>query len=145
MKYIKVERYSEYKFIPQYQSNHLKNFEYLFTESCKEDNKTLPEFLKHEVMKIQEQHRQFYLNHKEDLQKGVWVFYEGKKDRQSLNHLKKLVPCWTAELPEDIEVYDVNLTKVLLLKDFECTIFGCYVPERSLKDIRNVKRKINKK
>ena len=54
----------------------------------------------------------------------------GHKNNQSLNHLKELVPAWTAELPEDTICYDVNWEEQIVLSDDIVKIFGCYIPAR---------------
>ena len=37
-----------------------------------------------------------------------YVFIDGYKNNQSLNHLKRKVPCWKAEISDNTVVYDVN-------------------------------------
>jgi len=41
----------------------------------------------------------------------------GYKSNQSLNHLKKKVPCWEDEVSDDIECYDCNWEKLITISD----------------------------
>lgn len=142
---ITVERYSKNAFDVQYQSHHLSeinNFildrnEFIkrFVDTC--DNQYITKIL----LEQYDKYHDFYVQNYKDFERGIWVFIEGYKNNQSLNHLKEKVPCFLAELPDDTEVYDVNLQEKILLSDSLCTCFGCYVPERSLANIQNIRRK----
>lgn len=57
------------------------------------------------------------INTKEDLQEGLWFFVDSYKNNQSLNHLKHKVPCYEAEIPDNIMVYDCNLEKIVIITD----------------------------
>ena len=110
---ITVERYSKTAFEPQYQSHHLleinhllldkNDFIELFINVC--DN----QFINKVLLDQYDKYHDFYVENYKDFEKGIWVFIEGHKNNQSLNHLKTKVPCFLAELPDDTEVYDVNL------------------------------------
>ena len=142
---ITVERYSKNAFDVQYQSHHLLEINHLlldkndfierFINVC--DN----QFINKVLLEQYDKYHDFYVENYKDFEKGIWVFIEGYKNNQSLNHLKTKVPCFLAELPDDTEVYDVNLQEKILLSDSLCTCFGCYVPERSLANIQNIRRK----
>ena len=140
---MKVIRYSVDGFKVQYQSNHMKSHVLYHLKHF--DLNVFPEHLRWEIKKIHDRLYPFYKENFNDFRRGIWVFIDGYKDNQSLNHLKKKVPCYEAELPDDIIVYDVNWTKQMKLSDPECKIFGCYVPERSLVNLKNVKRRKNEK
>lgn len=130
---MKVERYSLTGFKTQYQSYHMNRVMFELNED--EYQKVFITFPEHLKRYIEEQHKKnviFFKENYKDLEKGIWVFIDGYKNNQSLNHLKKKVPCWTADLADDTEVYDVNWTKKMKLNDVECTFFGCYIPEREL-------------
>lgn len=135
---MKVERYSLYGFKPQVQTHHLKMnvWFHLCEFDAVMENYALNEFL------IQEHERlyNFYKENYQDFTEGVWVFKEGCKGNQALNHLKRRVPKWTADLPDNIEVYDCNWTKKTTLSEYQPLSFGCYVPKRCLKDIKNIEK-----
>ena len=40
------------------------------------------------------------------------IFIDDHKNNQSLNHLKHRVPCYEAEISDNIMVYDCNLEKI---------------------------------
>lgn len=133
---MKVERYSLYGFKPQVQTYHLKQcvwFHLCEFENAME-NYALTEFL----MKEHERLYNFYKENYQDFTEGVWIFKEGYKGNQALNHLKQKVPKWIAELPDDIDVYDCNWSKKTRLDEYQPLSFGCYVPKRCLKDIKNI-------
>lgn len=135
---MKVIRYSKSGFEPQKQSHHMNHILYHINGFSIHD---YPVFMQREIMESHNRLLEFYKEAYHDLEEGVWVFIDGHKNRQALNHLKEKVPCWEAELPDDTPVYDVNWTKHLLLSDPECTCFGCYVPAGSLQHIKNIKRR----
>jgi len=139
---VKIIRFSTEGFKPQKQTHHLEHIDYHMNRFNIND---FPEFLRYEIMKSHEKKLAFYKEHLEDFQEGVWFFLDGHKDNQSLNHLKKLVPCWEAEIDEDVLVYDANWEKVVPLSDSIVEAFGCYCPKRYLNKIHNVKRRKKKK
>lgn len=131
-----IIRFSKEAFKPQFQSHHLKNFEYAF-------NYVLNDFPKHmhyELERMFKEKREFYTEHKSDLEYGVWCFISGYKNNQSLNHLNTLVPCYSAYIPDNVEGYSVNLDKVLKISDPLCKVFGVYLPKRSLVELTDIKR-----
>jgi len=138
---IKVERYSISGFKTQKQIHHLQNFVYPHMYEWKEFYKEYPVLYRHLLLERHKKLLPFYKENFEDFTEGLWVFIAGHKNRQSLNHLKHKVPCWTAELPDDTIVYDVNWEEQLSLSDPINECFGCYVPKRSLKQIQNIERK----
>lgn len=138
---IKVIRYSKNGFKPQKQTNHMQDVYYHLNGGFDKDFNDFPEHLKYEIEKKHNQLVPFYKKHIENLQEGIWVFIDGYKNNQSLNHLKELVPCWEAGLPEETLVYDVNWEYTLKLKDEEVKLFGCYIPKKELKHLQNIKRR----
>lgn len=132
---MKIIRYSLYGFKPQYQSHHINDY---YKEI---DYSKIPEPMRYNIRKIQQKEFIFFREHKSDLRKGVWVFIDGYKDNQSLNHLKQKVPCWEAEIPDDTDCYDTNWEKMFKISDPEAKIFGVFIPERELNKITNIKRR----
>ena len=134
-----IIRYSVAAFEPQEQTHHAKHIQYhLSGELNLED---YPEFMRHEIQCIHEQKVAFYKDYLEDFKRGIWCFVDGYKSNQSLNHLKKKVPCWEAEVPDDVECYGCNWEKLITISDSVVQWGGCYIPEREMCKIRNVKRR----
>lgn len=139
---IKVLRYSVDGFLPQHQTYHLKHINYLFRSFNLGD---FPESAREEMKKLREKQCNFYSQHLQDFQDGIWCFVLGYKDNQSLNHLKHKVPAWTAELPDDTICYSVNWDIQFKLSDDKAKIFGVYIPKRELINIKNIQRyRLNK-
>lgn len=134
---MKIIRYSVAAFKPQEQTHHAKHIQYhLAGEFNLED---YPEFLRYEIRRIHEQKAVFYKQHLEDFNRGIWYFVDGYKSNQTLNHLKKKVPCWEAEVTDDIECYDCNCEKITTISDSAVLWGGCYIPEREMWKIINVR------
>ena len=138
---MKVERYSVSGFKPQKQLRHLQDFVYPHMYHWKEFYEQYPKQARHLLVKRHKELLSLYKSNFNDFTEGVWVFIAGYKNNQSLNHLKYKVPCWTAELPDDTEVYSVNWDKKMKLNDWECKTFGCYVPKRSLGKLTDIERR----
>ncbi len=136
---MKVIRYSQAAFEPQELTHHAKHIKYhLYGEFNLED---YPESLRDEIQCIHEQKAAFYKEHLEDFKCGIWRFVDGHKSNQSLNHLKKKVPCWETEVPDDIQCYDCNWDKLITISDPIVLWGGCYIPKREMWKIRNVRRR----
>lgn len=135
---MKVIRYSIYGFKPQEQVHHMENVNY---HLYRFDINDYPEHLQWVIQKAHEKHVEFYSQHLDDLKRGIWCFIDGHKDNLSLNHLKRKVPCWEAELPDDVECYDCNWEKLVVITDPIVLYGGCYIPERELYKLNNVKRR----
>jgi len=136
---MKIIRYSVAAFKSQEQTHHAKHIRYhLSGEFNIED---YPEFLRYEIQRIHEKKASFYKQHLEDFKRGIWCFVDGYKSNQALNHLKKKVPCWEAEISDDIECYDCNWEKLITIYDPAVQWGGCYIPEREMWKIRNVRRR----
>lgn len=131
---MKIIRYSITGFIPQKQTHHIC----IFKTWLKINPKDYPG-MEYTMQQLKQQHTFFYNQHKEDLQEGLWFFIDGYKNNQSLNHLKYKVPCYEAEVPDDIMVYDCNLEKVIPLTDPLVYWAGCYIPKRLCNQITNIK------
>ena len=132
---MKIIRYSSQAFTPQKQTYHLKKFSFWFTLNPKDY------FEADAIQQLKQQHTNFYNQHKKDLQEGLWVFIDGHKNNQSLNHLKHKVPCYEAEIPDNIMVYDCNLEKIILITDQSVYWAGSYIPKRLCKQITNIKKR----
>lgn len=134
---MKIIRYSPTAFTPQKQTHHIKSFESWINLNPKD-------YLEHQyqMQRLKEQKALFYNQHKKDLQEGIWVFIDGHKNNQSLNHLKHKVPCYEAEIPDNIMVYNCNLEKIIPITDQLVYWAGCYIPKRLCSQITNVKRRI---
>lgn len=68
---------------------------------------------------------------------------DGYKNNQSLNHLKRTVPCWKAEIEDNAIVYnaivyDTNWEKIITLDDPLIKLGGCYLPEREKYKTHNI-------
>ena len=136
---MKIIRYSTTGFHPQEQSHHAEHIRYHLSGEFKLED--YPEFMRREIKQIHEQKVKFYLEHLEDFTKGIWCFIDGYKSNQALNHLKRKVPCWEAEIPDDTECYDCNWEKLITISDSIVLWGGCYIPEREMWKIRNVRRR----
>ena len=137
---MKIIRYSSTAFTPQKQTYHIKKF-----ESWKNLNPKDYHEMAYTMQKLKQQHTLFYNQHRADLQEGLWFFIDGYKNNQSLNHLKHKVPCYEAEIPDNIMVYDCNLEKIIPITDQLVQWAGCYIPKRLCNQITNIRRRINKK
>ena len=136
---MKIIRYSAAAFKPQEQTHHAEYIKYhLSGEFNLED---YPEFMRWQIQRIHEQKAAFYKEHLEVFKRGIWCFVDGHKSNQSLNHLKKKVPCWEAEVSDDIECYDCNWGKLITISDPDVLWGGCYIPERELWKIKNIRRR----
>lgn len=136
---MKIIRYSVTAFEPQEQTHLAKNIQNHLSGGFNIED--YPEFMRWQIQRIHEQKVAFYKEHLEDLKRGIWCFVDGHKSNQSLNHLKHKVPCWEAELSDDIECYDCNWEKLITISDPDVLWGGCYIPEREMWKIRNVRRK----
>ena len=134
---MKIIRYSPTAFTPQKQTHHIQQFEYWMSL----DPKDYPKHLQYLMQKLKEEKILFYNQHKEDLQEGLWFFIDGNKNNQSLNHLKYRVPCYEAEIPDDIMIYDCNLEKIIPLTNSLVYWAGCYIPKKLCNQITNIKRR----
>lgn len=133
---MKIIRYSSTAFIPRKQTHHIEKFEFWQNFNPKDYPET--EYI---MQQLKNQHTLFYNQHKKDLQEGLWLFIDGHKDNQSLNHLKHKVPCYEAEIPDNIMVYDCNLEKIIPITDPLVKWSGCYIPKRLCSQITNIKRR----
>lgn len=137
---MQIIRYSPTAFTPQKQTHHIQQVEYWMSLDPKDYSK----HLQYSMQQLREQKILFYNQHKEDLQEGLWFFIDGHKNNQSLNHLKHRVPCYEAEIPDNIMVYDCNLEKIIPITDPLVYLAGCYIPKRLCGQITNVKRRIKR-
>lgn len=136
---MKIIRYSVAAFEPQEQTHHAKHIQYHLSDEFNIED--YPEFMRWQIQKIHEQKVAFYTEHLDDLKCGIWCFVDGYKSNQSLNHLKYKVPCWEAEVPNDIECYDCNWEKLTTISD-PCVLWGgCYIPKREMWKIKSIKRR----
>lgn len=134
---MKVIRYSKTGFKAQNQVHHLKHMNYLINHFSLND---YPDFLQTFISESRQQKINFFKENEQDFQKGIWVFIDGYKNNQSLNHLREKVPCWQAEIPDDTICYSVNWDKKILISDSIAKGFGVYIPEKELSQIKNIKR-----
>ena len=138
----RIIRYSTQGFKPQYQSHHLKHIDYHINNFNIND---FPEHLRYIIQHNHEAHLQFYKENYKDFQYGIWFFIDGHKNNQSLNHLKNKVPCWEAEIENDVLLYDVNLEYQTTLSDPFGINCGFYLPVSQIHKIYKIKkRKSNK-
>lgn len=159
---IYLERYSENGFIPQYQSNHLKQNEFLLMD----DNEYkdwlmnnmgyINNYQMNVLLKIKRDKEDFYRAHINDFKYGIWCFIKGKGNNFELNHLyntnKKITDPMNQvkknigfvkeiDIPNFI-CYNCNLDNIGTIIDFKITYngnSGFYVPERSIQYIHEIK------
>lgn len=132
---IKEKQHEDYKIFskwiePQYQSHHLDG--HVDYNLHRFDINLFPEHLKRICLEQNQKLVKFYTENLSDLQYGVWAFIDGHKNNQSLNHLKRKVPMWKAEIPDDTIVYGVNWDKKYLITNVEATACGFYIPQKEL-------------
>lgn len=131
---MKIIRYSFDGFKPQYQSHHLKYVDYHLNEFNLNE---IPTHLQFECLKFHNKIVPFFKENYNDFKYGLWAFIDGFKDNQSLNHIKKRVPCWEAEISNDTIVYHVNWDKKFKITDERCKLFGFYIPKNQLITLKN--------
>lgn len=136
---MKVIRFSTMGFAPQEQTHHMEHINYHLNGGF--DINDYPEFMRYSIMEIHNKKVDFFTKHLDDFKVGIWCFIDGHKDNLSLNHLKHKVPCWEAELPDDVECYDCNWERITTLKDPYILCGGCYIPQRELHKLRNIKKR----
>lgn len=132
-----ILRYSLTGFKPQFQKHHLRNINYYLFNLIEENH---PGYLLDMVLEKRDRLRLFYIDSYEDLSFGIWAFIDGYKNNQSLNHLKRKVPCWKAEISDDAIVYDVNWNKKIRITDEECKLFGFYISANQLNTLKNIRK-----
>lgn len=135
---MKIIRYSVDGFKPQFQVHHIHM--YVNYHLFKFNLEAYPEDLKRFCKESHDVRYKLYRDNFDDFQRGIWVFIDGYKDRQSLNHLNKLVPCWSAEISDDTIGYDCNWEKKIKITDNTCKFGGIYIPENQLYTISNIQR-----
>lgn len=135
--YITIERYSDYGFVPQYQSHHLKNIIPILKtdEDFLKYYQSLTEYQKQMMLSYKHSYEDFFRENIEDFQYGIWAFIKGYKDKQSLNHLKAIPKVNYAMMPKDTIVYDCNWQRKSYLSNYFCRIYGCYIPKSSLTNL----------
>lgn len=138
---MKVIRYSIHGFEPQIQTHHMKSVKFHLEGGYDKEFDNFPPHLQYALMRIHERAVKFYSKHLEDLKCGIWCFIDGHKDNQSLNHLKRKVPCWEAELPEYTECYNCNWDKFTIISDPDVLFGGFYIPKRELHLLSNIKKR----
>lgn len=135
---MKIIRYSNQGYKAQEQTYHIEKLNGCFNNFNIAD---YPEHLKEIIKEINERHFAFYNKHQADLKRGIWCFIDGYKDNLSLNHIKKRVACWEAEVPDDIECYDCNWERLTTISDSIVLCGGCFIPEREIYKIKNIRRR----
>lgn len=135
----KIIRFSPYAFNPQIQTHHMEYIDYCINDFNIND---FPSQQRYILQKTFEKRISFYKEHYNDFKEGIWFFLDGHKNNQSLNHLKHKVPCYEAEIENDVEIYDCNLEYLTTLDDSFVKFAGCYLPKREIHKIHNIKRRI---
>lgn len=138
MKTTKIIRYSISGFKPQLQTVHMENVNYHLYNF---DINGYPEHLKYQIQINHEKCVNFYKKHLEDFKEGIWFFIDGHKNNQSLNHLKRRVPCWEADVENDVLLYDVNWEKIVSITDPFVECAGCYCPKSQIYKIHNIHKR----
>ena len=65
---------------------------------------------------------------------------KGFKPQYQSHHLKHKVPCWEAEIENDVLVYDVNWEYQTTLSDPFGINSGFYLPASQIQKIHNIKK-----
>lgn len=142
---MRVYRYSDTGFEPQDQSHHRACVLLELDEQAFEE--MMERMPAHGISGCRERHERLvplYAEHIEDFESGVWVFTSDNNSRMSLNHLKSIPTKWSAELPDDTIVWNVNLDARTTLVDCPAAdVFGCYVPASSLERLSDVREEYN--
>lgn len=102
--------------------------------------KSAPEHLRLFLIEKREIMFPFYQENYNDFQYDIWAFIEGHKDNMSLNHLKRKVPCWSAEISDDTYGYDCNWKEKINIADWKCWYGGIYIPAHQLSTLTNIQR-----
>jgi hypothetical protein len=136
---MKVIRYSIYGYKPQEQTHHMEHINYHLNGGF--DINDYPEWIRWQIQGIHDKKVKFYTEHFNDFKQGIWCFVDGHKDNLSLNHLHQKVPCWEANVPNDIECYDCNWERLTTISDSIVLCGGCYIPERELWKIQDIRKR----
>ncbi|MDD5151502.1 MAG: hypothetical protein PHC28_13675 [Flavobacterium sp.] len=142
---IKIVRYSNSAFIPQYQKKHLSFAYHDIFDFDEEMEKLRIEYpnIQQNWYILQERNRkqlEFYNIELENLKFGIWAFIDGHENKQSLNHIKGKLPLkWQAEIPKGTTVYNINLERKLKIEDSECELFGFFISSNELYKLKNIK------
>jgi len=140
---MKIIRFSDSGFSPQYQDYHLRSLiwpllNYFYNRDFPLYSKARAIFSSnHQYFK---RLAQFIYENEEDFEYGIWAFIDGHVNNASLNHLNKRVSVWKAEIPDHIYVYDVNLNEKYLITDKRAQFFGFFIPSKELKFVSDVKK-----
>lgn len=137
---MKIIRYSLSGFKPQYQSYHLEHSVKPHLE-LNFDISIYPEYLKAFIQENHEKLFNFYSANYHLLKSGIWAFIDGEKRNQSLNHLSRKVPCWEAEIDDDVLVVGCNWDRIYPITASEAKLWGFFIPEPNMKSIRNIQRR----
>jgi hypothetical protein len=137
---MQIIRYSQNGFIPQFQKYHLQQIDYHLNGGFNLSD--FPIHLQDIILKQHNQHVLFYKENFEDFQYGVWVFIKGWVNEYSLNHIpdKKYPVCWEAKINDNTTVYDINWEEKTTINNKYLIAHGCYIPEKSLSSLRNIKK-----
>lgn len=130
--YIRVSRYSNKGFIPQFQLHHFNQYIFNKFKTRLED---YPETLRETLKEVIDEKIYFYEFSARDLFCGVWIFIAGNEDNYFLNHLKFIPSIHYGWLPENTNVYSFLERKKYILSDLRLLIGGGFVPERELKNL----------
>lgn len=144
---MKIYRYSNDGFKPQFQEHHYKQILLSIDDKWFEEEYLLncPEHLKRISVERHEREKEFYGENLQDFKYGIWVFTSMKHKRRSLNHLDIIPQLWQAEIPDNITAYDVDFQHKYSLSNCPgASLVGCYIPERELDNITNIKKLNNK-
>jgi hypothetical protein len=110
---IKIIRYSNDGFKPQYQKQHIEVF------------------YSHLYFEIE----------LSNLKYGIWCFIDGFEDKQSLNHIKGDLPDkYEAYVPDDLIVYDSSWFRRIKITDDLCKCFGIFIGYDECKLITNIRK-----
>lgn len=136
---MKIIRYSKTGFEVRNQDFHMDR--HVYYHLFKFNLEDYPENKRGEILENHRKLVRLYTENFIDFKKGIWIFIDGFKNDHSLNHLKEKVPCFEADIDESAEGYNVNWEYKLKVSDNIVKLFGCYIPEREISKISNIRRR----
>jgi len=137
MNAMEITRFSNHGFEPQYQSFHLEN---TIKPMLKLYKTGKYESMSQAGIEYFKKFAKFIYENQDDFKYGIWVFVNDCIEYHSLSHLKRKVSMWKADICDFVYVYDVNLDEKYKITDKRARFFGCYIPQKELKYITNIRK-----
>jgi hypothetical protein len=109
---IQIVRFSEDGFIPKEQSYHMRLYK----------------------------HNSFVIENEKILKSGIWVFIDGLIKIGHLDHLKECKNAWVASISPNTLVINAAWSKFIKISDNECKNYGVFIPESTIKAIKDIRK-----